>query len=153
MLWCVPQQLRVTKVSTVVWPERRFVAQKSTGLTVLVVDDDFSALSLLGIMLQREGHLAIKATDAHEALASLSQGTPDLIVLDLMMPGIDGIRLATILRQRTDTATTPILMLSSLVDEDVIQRGLQAGANDFLEKPILHPDLISKVKKLVTNRK
>lgn len=116
---------------------------------VLVVDDDFSALSLMGIMLEREGFQAVRATDAHEALASLVQGAPDLIILDVMMPGIDGIRLATILRQRTDTAVTPILMLSAFADQEIIQRGMDAGANSFLVKPILHPDLINLVKKLI----
>lgn len=118
--------------------------------TVLVVDDDFSALALLGIMLEREGYRAVKAADAHEALAALAQGAPNLIILDLMMPGIDGIRLATILRQRTDTSQTPILMLSSHADQESIQRGLNAGANDYLVKPVLHPNLIAKVRELLS---
>lgn len=122
------------------------MAQKQA---ILVVDDDFSALSLLGIMLEREGFRAVKAADAHEALAALGQGTPDLIILDLMMPGIDGVRLATILRQRSDTSATPILMLSSHADQENIRRGIAAGANDYLVKPVLHPELIAKVRSLL----
>ncbi|GIK28040.1 MAG: response regulator [Chloroflexi bacterium] len=117
--------------------------------TVLIVDDDYSALSLLGIMLDREGFEPVKVYDAHEALAALGLRTPDLIILDLMMPGIDGVRLATILRQRRDTSRTPILMLSSMADQDNIRRGLDAGANDYLIKPVLHAELIAKVRALI----
>lgn len=116
---------------------------------VLVVDDDFSALSLVGIMLDREGFRSVKAADAHEALAALGQGTPALIILDLIMPGIDGVRLATILRQRSDTSQTPILMLSSINDQEHVRRGLSAGANDYMVKPVLHADLIAKVRELI----
>jgi DNA-binding response OmpR family regulator len=117
--------------------------------TVLIVDDDYSALSLMGIMLDREGFSPVKALDAHEALASLASATPDVIVLDLLMPGIDGVRLATILRQRSDTSQTPILMLSSLNDADNVKRAMVAGATDYLHKPILHNELIAKVRALL----
>lgn len=117
--------------------------------TVLVVDDDFSALSLMGVMLERDGITPVMAADAHEALASLSSASPDVIVLDLMMPGIDGIRLATILRQRSDTSNTPILMLSSPNDGEGVKRAMLAGATDFIVKPILYLSLITKVRALL----
>lgn len=103
----------------------------------------------MGIMLEREGFTPVMAIDAHEALASLSSSPPDVIVVDLLMPGIDGVRLATILRQRSDTSRTPILMLSSLNDEDNVNRAMLAGASDYLHKPILHHHLIDKIRALM----
>lgn len=117
--------------------------------TVLVVDDDFSALSLVGVMLERDGMIPVMASDAHEALAALSTASPDVIVVDLMMPGIDGVRLATILRQRSDTSKTPILMLASPNDSESIKRAMLAGATDHLVRPVLYPNLIAKVRELL----
>jgi two-component system phosphate regulon response regulator PhoB len=117
--------------------------------TVLVVDDDFSALSLVGVMLERDGMIPLMASDAHEALAALSTATPDVIILDLIMPGIDGIRLATILRQRADTAKTPILMLTAPHDSESVKRAMLAGATDHLVRPVLYPNLIAKVRELL----
>ena len=117
--------------------------------TVLVVDDDFSALSLVGVMLERDGITPVMASDAHEALAALSTATPDVIVLDLIMPGIDGIRLATILRQRSDTSSTPILMLAASNDTESVKRAMLAGATDHLVRPVLYPKLIAKVRELL----
>lgn len=103
----------------------------------------------MGIMLEREGFATVRAIDAHEALASLGSASPDVIVVDLLMPGIDGVRLATILRQRSDTSKTPILMLSSLNDADNVKRAMVAGASDYLHKPILHNELVAKVRALL----
>lgn len=118
--------------------------------TVLVVDDDFSALSLVGVMLERDGMIPVMASDAHEALAALSTATPDVIVLDLIMPGIDGVRLATILRQRSDTSNTPILMLAAPNDSESVKRAMLAGATDHLVRPVLYSILIAKVRELLS---
>jgi DNA-binding response OmpR family regulator len=113
---------------------------------VLVVDDEIGALTLIGIMLERGGFSVQKAKDARMALAALDEGTPDLIILDVMMPEIDGIELCQMIRQREDTRNIPVLILSARGDAESIMRGLEAGANDYLPKPILHHDLVSKVK-------
>ena len=125
---------------------RPFVALNPT---VLVVDDDFSALSLVGVMLERDGMTPVMASDAHEALAALSTATPDLIILDLIMPGIDGIRLATILRQRSDSSKTPILMLAAPNDTEGIKRAMLAGATDHLIRPVLYFNLIAKAREML----
>ena len=117
--------------------------------TVLVVDDDFSALSLVAVMLERDGMTPVTASDAHEALAALSTVTPDLIILDLMMRGIDGIRLATILRQRADTSKTPILILADPHDTEGVKRAMLAGATDHLARPVLYASLIAKARELL----
>lgn len=116
---------------------------------ILVVDDEIGALTLIGIMLERGGFNVLKAKDADSALAMLDQSIPDLIILDVMMPGIDGIELCGILRERQDTGSIPVLILSARGDADSVMRGMEAGANDYLPKPILHHDLVAKVRAML----
>ena len=116
---------------------------------ILVVDDEIGALTLIGIMLERGGFEVWRARDADAALGILDQNTPDLIILDVMMPGIDGIELCSMIRKREDTGNVPVLILSARGDADSVMRGMDAGANDYLPKPILHHDLVSKVRAIL----
>ncbi len=116
---------------------------------ILVVDDEIGALTLIGIMLERGGFGVLKAKDANAALAVLEKETPDLIILDVMMPGMDGIELCRVIRGRAETGTTPVLILSARGDAESVMRGMDAGANDYLPKPILHHDLVAKVRKML----
>jgi len=116
---------------------------------ILVVDDEIGALTLIGIMLERGGFEVIKAKDADSALGVLEEETPDMIILDVMMPGIDGIELCGMIRKRSQTAHLPILILSARGDAESVMRGMDAGANDYLPKPILHHDLVAKVEKML----
>ena len=95
---------------------------------ILVVDDEIGALTLIGIMLERGGFGVLKAKDARSALGVLDQNTPDMIILDVMMPGMDGIELCRVVRERADTASTPVLILSARGDAESIMRGIEAGA-------------------------
>lgn len=117
--------------------------------TVLVVDDELGALTLIGIMLERGGFNVLKAQDATVALSLLEQGTPDLIILDVMMPGMNGIELCRAIRKRPETQTTPIVILSARGDAESVMQGMEAGANDYLPKPILHHDLVAKVRAIL----
>jgi DNA-binding response OmpR family regulator len=116
---------------------------------ILVVDDEAGALTLIGIMLEHGGFSVLKAKHANEALAQLDEETPDLIILDVMMPGMDGIELCRVIRQRDTTRKTPILILSARGDAESIIRGIEAGANDYLPKPILHHDLVTRVRSML----
>ncbi|MCC7448350.1 MAG: response regulator [Anaerolineae bacterium] len=116
---------------------------------ILVVDDEVGALTLIGIMLDRGGFEVMKAKDATQALNTLDKDTPDMIILDVMMPGIDGIELCRMLRQRSQTANTPVLILSARGDAESVMRGMDAGATDYLPKPILHHDLVAKVRQML----
>ena len=91
---------------------------------ILVVDDEIGALTLIGIMLERGGFSVLKAKDAKSALNVLDQNTPDLIILDVMMPGMDGIELCRVIRERQDTGGTPVLILSARGDAESIMRGI-----------------------------
>jgi two-component system alkaline phosphatase synthesis response regulator PhoP len=116
---------------------------------ILVVDDEIGALTLIGIMLDRGGFEVIKAKDANQALSILDKDTPDMFILDVMMPGIDGIELCRMLRNRNQTNITPILILSARGDSESVMRGMDAGATDYLPKPILHHDLVAKVRHML----
>lgn len=116
---------------------------------ILVVDDEIGALTLIGIMLERGGFDVLKARDAQAALAILEETVPDLIILDVMMPGMNGIELCQVIRQSAPTTKTPVLILSARGDAESIIKGIEAGANDYLPKPILHHDLVSKVRSML----
>ena len=116
---------------------------------VLVVDDEIGALTLIGIMLERGGFEVFKARDAYIALDILSEQIPDLIILDVMMPGMDGIELCRQIREADATASIPVLILSARGDAETVERGIEAGANDYLSKPILHHDLVTKVRRML----
>jgi len=116
---------------------------------VLVVDDEIGALTLIGIMLERGGFDVIKAQDAYTALEVLESTTPDLIILDVMMPGMDGIELCRRVRDREETDDTPVLILSARGDAASVESGFTAGATDYLSKPILHHDLITKIRQVL----
>lgn len=116
---------------------------------ILVVDDEIGALTLIGIMLERGGFEVLKAKDAEQALVVLDHDTPDLIILDVMMPGMDGIELCRVLRQRPNTSQTPVLILSARGDAKSVMSGMDAGASDYLPKPILHHDLVAKVRRML----
>jgi DNA-binding response OmpR family regulator len=117
--------------------------------SILVVDDEIGALTLIGIMLERGGFGVLKAKDANTALAVLDQDTPDMIILDVMMPGMDGIELCRVIRERESTNNVPVLILSARGDAESVMRGMEAGANDYLPKPILHHDLVAKVRNIL----
>lgn len=118
---------------------------------IMVVDDEVGALTLIGIMLERGGFEVIKAGDAYAALEMLKSTTPDMFILDVMMPGMDGIELCKQLRAHQGLQSTPVLILSARGDADAVSMGLAAGANSYLSKPILHHDLITKVQELINS--
>lgn len=116
---------------------------------ILVVDDEVGALTLIGIMLDRGGFDVIKAQNANQALLILEKETPDLLILDIMMPGMNGIELCRAIREMERFADTPILILSTRSDADSIIQGMDAGATSYLPKPILHHDLVTKVRAML----
>ena len=116
---------------------------------IMVVDDEVGALTLIGIMLERGGFTVLKARDAFEALDMLRESTPDLFILDVMMPRMDGIELCQEIRSRPPTSSTPIIILSARGDAESVEKGFEAGANDYLSKPILHHDLVTKVRTML----
>ncbi|MGB1249562.1 MAG: response regulator [Candidatus Promineifilaceae bacterium] len=104
--------------------------------SILVVDDEPMARNLLRLMLVREGFDVYEAVDGQDALDKLERTHPDLLILDVMMPGVDGISVCRKVREKCVFNTMPIIMLSARTDQDSVEEGLAAGATKYLTKPI-----------------
>jgi CheY-like chemotaxis protein/MinD-like ATPase involved in chromosome partitioning or flagellar assembly len=113
---------------------------------ILIVDDDIDSLKLIGLMLQRQGYEIAAANAGGQAIAKALAETPDLIILDVMMPDMDGYEVCRRLRADTSTQHIPIIMFTAktLVDDKVT--GFEAGADDYLTKPTHPAELASRVK-------
>ena len=103
--------------------------------SVLVVDDEYEIRQLLATMLTMRGYQSFMAQDGLDALEKIPQCQPDILILDVMMPRMDGLTLCRQLRETAETAALPIIMLSGKAHQEAIREGLQAGANRYLVKP------------------
>ncbi len=119
---------------------------------ILIVDDEPKNLKLLGVFLKSYGHVYETAKDGFEALEKIKESPPDLIFLDIMMPGIDGFEVCEKLKKNPETSPIPIVLLTSLADKESRNRGLQLGASDFLSKPFDKTELMVKAKNLLRIR-
>jgi DNA-binding response OmpR family regulator len=118
--------------------------------SVLIVDDEPMTRTLLQLMLAPTDCEVIEAEDGLDALGKIEQKIPDLVILDVMMPRMDGITLCRHLRQEAHTALLPIIMLSAKTSSEAIQEGLLAGADEYLTKPVSREVLLRSVKALVS---
>jgi type II secretory ATPase GspE/PulE/Tfp pilus assembly ATPase PilB-like protein/ActR/RegA family two-component response regulator len=123
------------------------------GKTVLVVDDEDSLRKLLCDLLQREGYHTVEARDGAEAISRVDQHAPDLMLLDLNLPGLDGYGVLAQLRSRADTRHLPVVVLTAKGDEDNEVRVLNAGADDFLTKPFRARALYARLDKILQPRR
>jgi EAL domain-containing protein (putative c-di-GMP-specific phosphodiesterase class I)/DNA-binding response OmpR family regulator len=112
---------------------------------VLVVDDDEAIRALVTFGLRRAGFEVFQAPDGPAALDIVRAEVIDLVVLDLRMPGMSGTEVVTALRARPETATLPVLLMTGSGDQDAVIRGLGAGADDFLAKPVRLDELVARV--------
>jgi two-component system alkaline phosphatase synthesis response regulator PhoP len=113
------------------------------GKKVLVVDDDVKTVELVKLYLNRDGYRVMTAYDGVEALQMAREGHPDLIVLDLMLPGIDGLEICRILRGESDV---PIIMLTAMTTDQDRLTGLDLGADDYVTKPFSPRELAARVR-------
>jgi PAS domain S-box-containing protein len=116
---------------------------------VLVVDDDAQARNLLKRFLERDGFRILEAKNGEEALRLAETITPDLVLLDIQMPLMDGIQACAEFRKRPETSLVPILMLTGMVDEGSIERSFAVGATDYLTKPVNPSALRFRVARLI----
>jgi len=117
-----------------------------TGRTIMIVEDDSEIRSLLADFLTREGFTAVCAEDGVAMDRALAQGRPDLVVLDIMLPGEDGLSICRRLRART---SLPILMLTAKADDIDRIVGLEIGADDYLPKPFNPRELLARIRAIL----
>lgn len=114
-----------------------------TGKKVLVVDDDVKTVELVKLYLNRDGYRVLTAYDGIEALSLARESHPDLIVLDLMLPGLDGLQVCQTLRTESDV---PIIMLTARTTDEDKLTGLGLGADDYVTKPFSPRELATRVR-------
>ncbi|MFO8084160.1 MAG: response regulator transcription factor [Desulfobacterales bacterium] len=120
--------------------------------TILVVDDEDDILELLSFNMVREGYKVFTADKGEKALKIAGSEMPDMIILDLMLPGIDGLEVTRILKSREKTKTIPIIMLSAKGDEADIVSGLELGADDYVTKPFSPKILIARMRAVLRRK-
>ena len=114
-----------------------------TAKRVLVVDDDVKTVELVKLYLNRDGYRVLTAYDGVEALRQAREGHPDLIVLDIMLPGIDGLEVCRTLRNESEV---PIIMLTAKITDQDKLTGLSLGADDYMTKPFSPRELAARVR-------
>ncbi len=115
-------------------------------MKILVVDDDLSLLSLVTFALRREGYLAIEAVDGTQAIAAFEREQPDLVILDVNLPGASGFDVLRLIRTQ---ARTPVMLLTVRGTEEDEVRGLDLGADDYLTKPFSPRTLLARVRAML----
>jgi len=114
--------------------------------TVLAVDDENDVLLIVKTALQVEGYRVFTAADGPEALKTAAEEKPDLILLDIMMPGMDGFEVLTRLRENEATCQIPIIMLTGLSERERKRSAIERGIKYYIVKPFEFQDLVSKVR-------
>ena len=120
---------------------------------VLIADDEPDIVEILKYNLLKEGYQVVTATNGDEAILKAKQTSPDLIVLDIMMPGKTGVEVCEILRAQPQFKETLIMFLTALSDEATQIKGLTTGADDYISKPVSPNIFISKVRSLLRRLK
>jgi len=113
---------------------------------IMVVDDDPDTVSILARHLQREGFTAIEAISGPECLRIVHEHSIDVILLDLMMPGMDGFQVCRALKLDPETAEIPVIMITARDDLDARAEGMRLGVSDFLAKPVFRRQLANRIR-------
>lgn len=120
-------------------------------MRVLVVDDDPMIVTLLELNLELSGHEVVTCGDAEEGLRLAGATRPDVVVLDVMLPGMDGDEACVRLREDPRTAALPVVLLSARTLDADRERGIAAGATDYVTKPFDPVDLVDHLERLVAD--
>jgi DNA-binding response OmpR family regulator len=123
------------------------MAEQSVRLPqIMVVDDDADTVSILARHLQREGFVAIEAVSGAECLRLARENLVDVILLDLMMPEMDGFQVCRKLKENPSTAEIPVIMITARDDLDARAEGMRLGVSDFLAKPVFRRQLANRIR-------
>jgi len=123
------------------------------AVTILIVDDEPANVDMLSQELEEEGYALMTARDGAEALIKVQEHLPDLILLDVMMPNVDGFTVCRILKGSGKTVLIPVIMLTALRSHQDRVRGIEAGADDFISKPFDRNELLAKIRSLLRQKK
>ena len=129
-----------------------FSLLKNRPLTVLIVEDDAELREILQAEFELEGLTALTATNGSEAVIAARELKPDLILMDLMMPVMDGIEATKIVKGNEETKFIPIIMLTAAGNKEDIVAGLEAGAIDYITKPFFMPELKSRLRSVLQHK-
>ena len=124
-------------------PEHLHVKIRSMSTRILVVDDDTALSEMIGIMLTAEGYEPSYCADGAATIDVFHQSEPDLVLLDLMLPGLDGVEICRHIREESDV---PVIMLTARTDTQDVVAGLEAGADDYVTKPFKSKELLARVR-------
>jgi len=113
---------------------------------IVVIEDEPDILEVLSYNLKREGYEVFTANDGHRGLSLIRRETPDLVLLDLMLPGIDGVEICGAIKKDAQTQSTLIIMVTAKGEESDIVLGLGVGADDYITKPFSPKELVARVK-------
>lgn len=116
---------------------------------ILIADDDPDILELVSFRLERAGYEVLQARNGEEAVQVAIARRPDLAILDVMMPRLDGYEATRRLREHEETRRMPVILLTARVQEEDIARGFEAGADDYVKKPFSPQDLQARVQALL----
>lgn len=119
---------------------------------ILIIEDDRSTARLTEYTLQQAGYEVDVASDGFEGLRRALAEHPDLIILDIMLPGLDGYEVCHRVRQKPETANLPILMISAKARQDDKDIGLRVGADEYLTKPVDPSEILARVESLLAGR-
>lgn len=123
--------------------------KETAGRRILIVEDDGDTRLVLRQMLEREGYGAAEAADARQAVEVARSQCPDLILMDLNLPGMDGVEATRLIRQMRELCVVPVIAVTAMDPEEYRQRALLAGCNDYVLKPPEPELLLEKVRALL----
>lgn len=118
-------------------------------MKILVVEDDISTRKLEQLVLERSGHTVLEAEDGNSALRVLNTEKVELILLDLLMPGMSGIDLLERLKSNPDTSSIPVVLCTSVSEQDSIEKAVSFGINGCIMKPIVPKQMLQKLQQVV----
>ena len=121
--------------------------------TILVIEDDKDIRELITFNLKNDGFNVITSIDGEEGLEKTTFHNPDLILLDIMLPGINGFQFCSSIRKRKNFKDTPVIILTALGDEKNIVKGLEKGADDYITKPFSNKVLLARIKNVLKRNK
>jgi DNA-binding response OmpR family regulator len=117
---------------------------------ILIIEDDKFLRELISMKLQKEGYTIVEAVDGEEGEKKIKEEKPDLVLLDLILPGIDGFEVLSRIKEDPTVSSIPVIILSNLGQKEEIEKGLKLGAIDFLVKAHFTPgEIIEKIKNIL----